>query len=342
MTRDGEGQDEQRSRSALVRLLVWFIVLFLGVVLGVAVAQWRQWDFDYGRFQTLGRGQLEDERLRQEILKLQRERSLWRNLATNATILIGALGFVVTGFKYIDERQRQRIEDTRQQEADRDQREKDRLTERHRLAALYVNPFLFACEDLQSRLYNILCGGGLGVLRQQYRNGRHAVELIYLNARYFAYEELLIRYSPYGVDGEVLGRIRGIRNAFSTSNFGHDEWRIFRPQQNALGRYVRAGRKGEYGDEPDSISLWEFEASFGDLAKQDERLRQARDSLAKLKNVTEMKTETYRRLARVQGHLIDLLKYLEAQESAARGASFSLFDGTRKRAPENKPVSGSC
>jgi len=204
MTRDGEGQDEQRSRSALVRLLVWFIVLFLGVVLGVAVAQWRQWDFDYGRFQTLGRGQLEDERLRQEILKLQRERSLWRNLATNATILIGALGFVVTGFKYIDERQRQRIEDTRQQEADRDQREKDRLTERHRLAALYVNPFLFACEDLQSRLYNILCGGGLGVLRQQYRNGRHAVELIYLIARYFAYEELLIRYSPYGVDGKYL------------------------------------------------------------------------------------------------------------------------------------------
>jgi hypothetical protein len=31
-------------------------------------------------------------------------------------------------------------------------REQERLKERARLAALYVNPFLSACEDLQSRI----------------------------------------------------------------------------------------------------------------------------------------------------------------------------------------------
>ncbi len=41
------------------------------------------------------------------------------------------------------------------------QREQERLTERARLAALYVNPFMSACEDLQSRIYNILELGGL-------------------------------------------------------------------------------------------------------------------------------------------------------------------------------------
>jgi hypothetical protein len=42
------------------------------------------------------------------------------------------------------------------------ERGEDRRIERNRLAALYVTPFLFAAEDLQSRLYNILRGGGLG------------------------------------------------------------------------------------------------------------------------------------------------------------------------------------
>lgn len=44
----------------------------------------------------------------------------------------------------------------------RAQRRKDREEELKRLASLYVMPFLLACEDLQSRLYNILCLGGLG------------------------------------------------------------------------------------------------------------------------------------------------------------------------------------
>src|SRR5829696_709026 len=47
------------------------------------------------------------------------------------------------------------------------ERRKDRLDEEKRLASLYVNPFLFACEELQSRLYNVLCRGGLVPLRKR-------------------------------------------------------------------------------------------------------------------------------------------------------------------------------
>jgi hypothetical protein len=330
MTRDREDRSVQSSVSELlVRLLVLLMVLFLvGVVLAVA-RSWRQLDLNSARLHTLARNQLEDEKLREEILRLERERGLSRSLVTNATILIGALGFVVTGLGYVNERRRERFE-----------RAKDRLTERNRLAALYVNPFLFACEDLQSRLYNILCNRGLGPLREQYPTGRHAVEVLYLIARYFAYEELLLRYSQYGIDKNVLRYIRQIREAFSTDKIKDKDWRIFRPQQNALGRFVQAGRKGEYGDEPDSISLWEFEKGFAAVALQDERLRQAHNSLRDLKGINNMHRNTYKRLARIQARLVALLNYLEAEESRARGAKFSLFNGERASAPEVKPASG--
>ena len=63
-------------------------------------------------------------------------------------------------------------------------REQERLKERARLAALYVNPFLSACEDLQSRIYHILALGGLRALRQRYPDGAYAAETLYLIVRY--------------------------------------------------------------------------------------------------------------------------------------------------------------
>lgn len=46
----------------------------------------------------------------------------------------------------------------------RSQRRTDREDELKRLAALDLMPFLLACEDLPSRLHDILCLGGLGPL----------------------------------------------------------------------------------------------------------------------------------------------------------------------------------
>ena len=48
------------------------------------------------------------------------------------------------------------------------EQDQERLTERARLAALYVNSFMSACEGLQSRIYNILELGGLRTLRERH------------------------------------------------------------------------------------------------------------------------------------------------------------------------------
>jgi hypothetical protein len=48
------------------------------------------------------------------------------------------------------------------------EREQERLTERTRLSALYVNPFMSACEDLQSRIYHVHELGGLRTPRKRY------------------------------------------------------------------------------------------------------------------------------------------------------------------------------
>ena len=83
-------------------------------------------------------------------------------------------------------------------------REQERQKERARLAALYVNPFLSACEDLQSRIYHILELGGLRALRQRYSDGAYAAETLYLIVRYFGWETVVHRYGPYTQDPVVM------------------------------------------------------------------------------------------------------------------------------------------
>jgi len=65
------------------------------------------------------------------------------------------------------------------------ERDRERRRERERMAALYVNPFLSACEDLQSRIYNVLELQGLQALRERYPDGTYAEETLYLIVRYF-------------------------------------------------------------------------------------------------------------------------------------------------------------
>src|SRR5215831_11718142 len=93
--------------------------------------------------------------------------------------------------------------------------EQGRATERARLAALYVNPFLSACEDLQSRIYHILELGGLRTLQKRYPDGFYAEETLYLIARYFGWSVVLTRYSPYAQDPEVIRLAEAVRNAFA-------------------------------------------------------------------------------------------------------------------------------
>src|SRR5262245_62037220 len=89
--------------------------------------------------------------------------------------------------------------------------EQERQTRRDRLAALYVNPFMSACEDLQSRIYSILELGGLRVLRKRYPDGAYAEETLYLIVRYFGWAATLSRYSPYSQDPVVFRLSEAVR-----------------------------------------------------------------------------------------------------------------------------------
>src|SRR6266478_7894987 len=136
------------------------------------------------------------------------------------------------------------------------EREQERLTRRARLAALYVNPFMSACEDLQSRIYNILELGGLRTLRKRYPDGAYAEEILYLIVRYFGWAAALSRYSPYSQDPVVIRLAEAVRDAFATTGAGFPvgAFNFFHPEQKALGKMVMSRMQGEHGVELDTIS----------------------------------------------------------------------------------------
>jgi len=205
------------------------------------------------------------------------------------------------------------------------QREADRRKERNKLAALYVNPFLLACEELQSRLYNILELGGLKVLRDRYPGDGHAEETLYLIAQYFGWERCVYRYGPYTWDRKVIELTEAIRAAFATSRLGVGAFCFFRPEQRALGQIVMKRRDSEFGPEFETTSLYEFKEQLG--SPPFDGMSSVGQTLAALRDASSVAAlEGRHRLAEVQNHLVDLLSYMEGQEG------FTLFPGQRQKA----------
>src|SRR5207302_4359312 len=126
--------------------------------------------------------------------------------------------------------------------------------------ALYVNPFLSACEDLQSRIYNILELGGLRTLRKRYPDGAYAEEILYLIVRYFGWAAALSRYSPYSQDPVVLRFAEAVRDAIATTGAGFPvgPFNFIHPEQKALGKMVMTRMQGQHGIELDTISSYKF------------------------------------------------------------------------------------
>ena len=99
------------------------------------------------------------------------------------------------------------------------EREKERMATRQRMVALYVYPFLSACEDLQSRIYNILALNGLRVLRKRYPDASYADETLYLIVRYFGWVAAMHRYGTHSQDPEVVHLTEAVHNAFATPQY---------------------------------------------------------------------------------------------------------------------------
>jgi hypothetical protein len=212
----------------------------------------------------------------------------------------------------------------------RAERRKDRLVQTTRLAALYYNPFLLAAEELQSRLYNILCREGLGPLRQRSPEGDYAEETLYLVAQYFAYEPFVLRHTP---DLRVIQLIQRIRDDFATDRDGIDAWCLFRPTQKELGRLILITQPGQDGFELDCIPLSAFRERLADPHRVETlRVNEALESLRNAKTANDLTDRTVMRWKDVQSGLVDLLVHLERELGRVRGSkSFSLFSGRREK-----------
>jgi hypothetical protein len=206
------------------------------------------------------------------------------------------------------------------------EQERERTIERARLAALYVNPFLSACEDLQSRIYHILELEGLHTLQERYPDGTYAEETLYLIARYFGWTVVLQRYSPYSQDPIVIWLVEAVRDAFATTDakFPVGPFNFFHPEQKALGKMVMSRMEGQHGIELDTISSYEFKARLTSPPLADSQsVRQSLDALRMAKTAESLLGR--QRLEKAQHHLVELLQYLENKEG------YRLFAGERKK-----------
>ncbi len=208
----------------------------------------------------------------------------------------------------------------------------ERERERQRITALYVNPFLSACEDLQSRIYKLLELEGLASLRERYPDGSYAEETLYLIVRFFGWLTAVNRYGPYTQDPVVMRLAVAVRRAFATSRPGFPvgAFNFFPAEQKALGKMVMHSMEGGYGHEMDTISYYEFR----DIVRSPERMPESAAMAQTLEALREARAtediEGRERLAEAQNHLVDLLNYLEEKEG------YKLFAGKRKKCKRSR------
>jgi len=203
----------------------------------------------------------------------------------------------------------------------------ERERERARITALYVNPFLSACEDLQSRIYKIIELDGLPELQARYPDGSYAEETLYLIVRVFGWLAAVLRYGPYTQDPVLIKQSAAIRRAFATSNEDRavGPFNIFPAEQKALGKMVMRSMEGEYGHEMDTISYYEFRDVIQSPYRMPESsaVAQTLETLHAAKCAEDI--DGWERLAETQNHLVDLLNYLEKKEG------YSYFPAKRQK-----------
>jgi hypothetical protein len=210
----------------------------------------------------------------------------------------------------------------------RKQRNKELDEERKRLSALYINPFMMSCEELQSRLYNILKLNGLNVLKERQPDGSYAEETVYLILNYFGWVNCIYRYGPYAQNNNVIDKIKKIRKLFGTGYYGIGAFYFPRHHQTALGKSITRRVHGEFAFEFDPLSLYEFREKlthpvFRENKYIDDTIEGIRNAAERLEGLEPKERE---RLAQIQCNLINLLEYLEGE------LKFSLSVGKRDRA----------
>ncbi len=185
---------------------------------------------------------------------------------------------------------------------------------RVRKVGLFVIPFLRACEDLQSRLYNALGNRGIEPLRRRLTEGEIALEVLYMISRYCGWERVMYEHGPNVGDRKFVSLTQDIRQVLATdgSYGGVGPFCIFRTQQTDLGQLV-VRRIGETDAELafESLPSYEFrrrleEAGLWEKPVVADCLRDFESNL----QPSRMRS----RLVALQRRLVDLLEHLEKRE----------------------------
>lgn len=201
----------------------------------------------------------------------------------------------------------------RESKAEREQRAE--LTD-----ALYLVPFAAATDDLQSRLYNLLHNDGLVPLRARDPEGRYAAETMFLLARFFAWEQQLLRFTYLATDPSIVDAARRVRKVLSTDAGGLDPWCFFQTTQTALGQAVIVWREGA-GGFADTISVVEFETRLSEGLAEKLGLQDALDSLRNATTIEDLTERSRRRLEELRLNVAGMLDAVDEHVRLRRGVS---------------------
>jgi len=201
-----------------------------------------------------------------------------------------------------------------------------RQLRRDQEAALYVNPYLLALQELQSRLYSILEEGELGFYKKEYPDqyavgSPAAIRILYHLSQYFGWAHHTFRYGPYTTDPRVIELERKIGETLEKRDvFPGNAFRFTIDERVSLGNAVvrRVGEATAVLPVFESIPLYQFEKEIIDEQSEHAPLFQStpvRNSLTAIDRADRTDTlEGRERLAVLQNLLVELLAYLESQE----------------------------
>ncbi len=220
----------------------------------------------------------------------------------------------------------------------RDEQEKERQVKRDQESAIFVNSFIQALEELQSRLYGVLERDDLTFYKREYPEqyelgSPFAIEILYRLSKYFGWTYRSFRYGPYTKDAVVIELVRKMGETLENrSRFEGDAFRFTYEERVALGEAVVRRTGDVIGSIPifESITLFHFREEIHDEKSKRTllyRSRPVRRTLTAIDQADHPEAlEGADRLAVLQNLLVDLLTYLEDMEG------FSVVSGKRQRA----------
>lgn len=220
----------------------------------------------------------------------------------------------------------------------REEQEKERKHTRDQESAIFVNSFIQALEELQSRLYGVLERDELTFYKKEYPEqyefgSPFAIEILYRLSKYFGWTYRSFRYGPYTNDAVVIELVRKMGETLENrSQFAGDAFRFIYEERVALGESVVRRTGDVIGSIPifESITLFHYLEEISDEKSKRAllyRSRSVRRTLAAIDKADHPEAlEGVDRLAVLQNLLVDLLTYLEDMEG------FSVAYEKRQRA----------